>query len=64
MKLCCGISRASTVHQFRYSKLVGIKTIETLVNDNTVDTVHVRSVGEDKDQMFDWKKKYGHSRQS
>ena len=53
MKLCRGISRASTVHQSRYSKLVGMKTIETLFNDNTIDMVYLRSAGEDKDRMFD-----------
>ena len=53
MKLCCGICRASSVNHFSYSKLVGMKTIETLFDDNTIDTVYVRSVGEDEDRMFD-----------
>ena len=30
-----------------------MKTIEALFNDGTIDTVYVRSVGEDKDRMFD-----------
>ena len=53
MKLCCGICRASSVNHFSYSKLVGMKTIEALFDDNTIDTVYVRSVGEDEDRMFD-----------
>ena len=30
-----------------------MKTIDTLFNDNIIDTVYVRSVGEDKDRMID-----------
>ena len=30
-----------------------MKTIEALFNDNIIDTVYVRSVGEDKDRMID-----------
>ena len=53
MKLCCGICGTSSVNHFSYSKLVGMKTIEALFNDNIIDTVYVRSVGEDKDRMID-----------
>ena len=30
-----------------------MKTIEALFDDNTIDTVYVRSLGEDEDRMFD-----------
>ena len=30
-----------------------MKTIEALFENNTIDTVYVRSVGEDEDRMFD-----------
>ena len=40
---------ASSVDHFSNSKLVGMKTIEALFDDNTIDTVYARSVGEDKD---------------
>ena len=53
MNSCRGICAASSVNHFSYSKLVGMKTIEALFNDDTIDTVYVRSVGEDVDQMFD-----------
>ena len=53
MKLCCGVCGASSVNHFSYNKLVGMKTIEALFDDNTIDTVYVRSVGEDEDRMFD-----------
>ena len=44
---------ASSVNHFSNSKFVGTKTIEALFNDDTIDTVYVRSVGEDEDRMFD-----------
>ena len=46
----CG---ASMVNHFSHSKLVGMKTIECLFEDDNFDTVCVRYAGEDKDQMFD-----------
>ena len=53
MKSCCGICGASSINHFSYSKLVRKKTIEALFDNNTNDMVYVRSVDEDKDQMFD-----------
>ena len=53
MKSCRGICGASSINHFSYSKLVRIKTIETRFDDDTIDTVYVRSVGEDEDRMFD-----------
>ena len=53
MKSCRGICGASNINHFSYGKLVGVKTIEALFDDDTIDTVYVRSVGEDEDRMFD-----------
>ena len=53
MKSCRGMWGASSVNHFSYSKLVGMKTIEALFNDDAIDTVYVRSVGEDVDRMCD-----------
>ena len=44
---------ASSKNHFSNSKLVEMKTIEALFDDDTIDTVCVYFVDEDMDQMFD-----------
>ena len=44
---------ASSDSHFSNSKLVEMKTIEALFDNDTIDTVHVHFVDEDMDQMFD-----------
>ena len=44
--------RASSVNHFSNSKLVGIKTLEALFDNDTIDMVYVYFVDEDMDQMF------------
>ena len=41
------------INHFSYSKLVGMKTIECLFDDNNIDTVCVRYAGIEEDRMFD-----------
>ena len=53
IKSCRGICGASSINHFSYSKLIGMKTIEALLDNDTIDTVYIRSVGEDEDRMFD-----------
>ena len=41
------------MNHFSYSKLVGMKTIECLFDDNSINTVYVRNHGTNNNQMFD-----------
>ena len=41
------------INHFSYSKLVGMKTIECLFEDDSIDTVYVRYCGNEEYRMFD-----------
>ena len=43
---------ASSVNHFSNSKLVEMKTIEALFDNDTIDMVYVHFVDEDMDQVF------------
>ena len=46
------------INHFSYSKLVGMKTIECLVEDDSIDTVYVRYCVNEDNQMFDCHEPY------
>ena len=46
------------INHFRYSNLVGMKTIECLFEDESIDTVYVRYCVNDDDRMFDGHETY------